>query len=622
MRQTLYDGNGMPGLLNHRLVTPSFDLERGVGLLVIFFAAWTVSYHLSLLLSSPASAIFSVLFLVCLLFLAVVLTLFSDSRDGGARFTGRESGAVLSLGVIVGSLLMFLNRPDADDIQLFYRALYQLLHIEQPFFREVMVIEPRFLPNSSVGFIPAYEFFISLSAAYLGLDPLWAYHNLVPLFLSPVLLAIYACLYRRLGFSGSASICGALGVFLFFVMDGNVHRSFGNMSLARLWQGKVIMWTLLVPLSLLITYRFMTKPTAYLWFLSLCVGISAAGLSATGLFMLPASVFGASAAFALAKGVSKQTLRSALLINLSSGYALSILALMLFGVLPLLNLSEVFQTWPQSWLGNLSLVVDSVPTLVRNIALLVLAPLVFLKREQRSFLIAYSTLILLLFLSPPSSEILLPMLQPGAYWRLIYLLPIPLGFGLLTAGFFDFKGLRDFKGLEQIAILLILLSSIVAYDQSSLLPIGMNKDLFFKSASDYRLQPAEAAFSEMISKEVTDRIVLAPESVSVVLPLINPTVQLYAARSFQTVHTFRRAGMPLEGVERTSAQIAVTICRQDDKLEERLQRAESVGVNAVIIAIQEGLESCKEQTNLVAQILGGGWRALDRGTHYLLFLKD
>jgi len=390
------------------------------------------------------------------------------------------------------------------------------------------------------------------------------------------------------------------------------------MALMRLWQGKVIMWTLLVPFSILTTHRFMTKPSIYVWALAASMNIAAGGLSATGLFLVPAAVILSAAAYVLTADISWPAIRRAFLINLSSTYSVLILALMYFGYLPLQNLEDVFQDWPQTWKTNLSLVINSPLILLRNISLLVFVPAIVLTRDKTRFVVVYSFLASALFLSPVAAEILLPLIQPGAYWRLIYLLPIPLCFGMLVSNFSDLSKLRCLSGHKKIAIAAASALTALSFEGASFIPSDSQSGIVFKSAGTYRFPGAEMEFAASIKEQVTGRHVLAPERISHVLPLISPTIRLHAARAFQTKFTFSAYGHALEGEQRVSAQRAVTSCVSGARDWGAVLQAIEKGVDAIIIATSPTSAHCSTS---ISDAVGTEWQEVADTRIYKLFLK-
>jgi len=588
-----------------------------VGLQIL--SSWTLAYHLCIALKLPAR----IVYLPFALLLAALVFESAPRWRRALRDASRPalafSAVVVSLGAGIGFLGLFVSRPDADDLQYFYRPLLQLSQLGQPFIRSEMIHNVANLPLSWVLTVTSYEFLVAMGAHLFGIDPLFAYHDLAPFAASIFLVITYVLVFRHFGLERGSALGGALLVCIFLLIDGNTHRSFGSVTLARLWQGKALMWTLLIPLSLLASHRYLERPGAAAFLRVLMIAIGAGGLSSSGLFLIPAMILSASIAFVLTQGPSRPLLGRAMRLNLASSYSGCILLAMSLGWLPTYSLDALFGSWPGTWAGNLQLVVDGARGLARDLILLFAVPALFLSRPYGRFFVVLSVVLIALFTNPVSGPLFLKLLQPGAYWRLAYLFPLPLCAGLLARTFAEPDLARSARRLRIGVALLAVGSIVVAYDHSVLTPGPDMPLVWVKSPSDYRFPPREYEFCAPLAGELDGRNLLAPESIVHVLPLLDPSIHLETARALQTRFAFASAGMPEEGRRRVAAQRLVTDCRRSRAGVAALVRSLEHGVDAVVLGRCDAGRRARLKAWLEAR--PGGWVVADERLGYTLLLR-
>jgi len=144
-------------------------------------------------------------------------------------------------------------------------------------------------------------------------------------------------------------------------MSGNTHRDWGNFTIMRSWQGKVILMALIVPLVLLYFLRFHLygrRADLVRMNVATCCGIV---LSGTGLFLIPFVIGVSAAAVWLLKKCSFLSLRRACLSVSTFSQALFVSILPWFGLLPQLGDISFFISggWPRDHLDNLAMVFDA-----------------------------------------------------------------------------------------------------------------------------------------------------------------------------------------------------------------------------------------------------------------------
>jgi hypothetical protein len=416
-------------------------------------------------------------------------------------------------------------------------------------------------------------------------------------------------LYREFRVRGTQVAAAALAV-AFLVVDGNVHRSFGNVTLVRLWQGKTVLWTLLVPFTFALCRRFLRRPTRGNLGVLALAAVCGVGLSGSGLFLVPAAIVAAALGHLGLSRRRRSRAARAVLVNAAWVYPAAIALAYGLRWLPRpYDVSIWNEGWPEAWGANLSLVIDSRATLVRDLWILLALPLAGLGRPLGRLVVACSASLFVLFLNPASGALWLRAVQPAAYWRFLYLLPLPWCAGLALPCVTR-SGRARGRGwaAASVAVLTVALAFRTHVFRA---PVT------FKSPFGYRLLASELAFVRKVLPSVQGRRVLAPEWVVVVMGLLDPGVRFEATRAASTRHTFRNAGQPEEGERRIAAQAVVSTCGAPGVAgEESLGKSVAAGVDAVVAV------ECSEVLPVLRKVTAAGeWSRGFAGFGYVLALR-
>lgn len=578
------------------------------------FASWTLAYHFSLLVHLPSGLIFIPFLAILIPLICIFLPKWKYAIIPPQDERWFLIGTVF-LALLMGILPLFILNPNPDDYNFFHRALVQLYHLDQPFILTDTGHNLSELPPLSILHVmTSYEHFVAMTANFLGADPLMFYHNVSPLIAEIILTIVYILVYRQFGLNQKQSLAGTLFAFLFLFLDINfTHRSFGNIVI-YLWIGKVILWGVLIPMTLLVAYRFMSDPTPRGFMLVSMTGISAVGLSGSGVFTIPILILGVSLAYLLTYGFSPIHLKSALWLNLASFYCFAIAVISILGLLPKPpDISVWTENWPSIWWQNLGLVISSFTILSRNILVLFILPFLAITTPLNRFFPFLTLGLCLIFANPVMGGFWLDVVQPAAYWRLAFLFPIPWCAGLMICSFiqpimdkYRLTLLHVFSTIVAILILNIYYTS------------GMTPKFELKLPWEYRLPKPELAFAQSVRDSLHDRNILAPESLTVVLALIEPTLKFEATRG--TLHNFVNGGQKAEGLRRIAAQNLVTTCSLTSENEAALVRSIQIGANGIIIKECE-LEKMIGIVKLINS-RSQQWSEVERNNGYILILPQ
>jgi Family of unknown function (DUF6077) len=528
---------------------------------------WTLSYQLVLVARWPAETMVWSFFAIALsgLFLLARLWKKTNATPGhGYRFHAFHV-LLLFLAAACAVTVLFVRRPNQDDIIYFHRALAQLSALGRPIFLRQTSVDMDAAAFSPVHLATSHEMLMALLGHYLRIDPLYFYQVIGHVFTAFSLpFVLYWCA-RRFGLDRSLAAIGALLGVAFLLVDSAGPASFGNTAFGRMWQGKAIVWILFLPVTLSLTYRFLCGGnwSELVWLILLA--IAGVGLSNTALYLVPA-VIGCSCLSFLGvqlldrKGREdfRKQFRRYLLLAIPLAYPIAILALLKLNVIPkpidIRGFGPEFIPWHQP----LDYVVGRRSAeYTRDIVIMIAVPLLIVRGKSGLFLFFYICAVWLLCLNPFLAHFWMKNIIAACYFRLVYLLQLPLLCAMSAAAgprLAEWPGgsLKD-RMVTELALLAIILSFFYSYRVLSIMPRNAKLGIGWKSPKEYQLLPANTDFARAAGKYIAHSNLLAPNwTASCELPLLFPEMKVVAPRLVS--HYFANAGNPQEGVRRLGAQ--------------------------------------------------------------------
>lgn len=301
------------------------------------------------------------------------------------------------------------------------------------------------LPLSAASYYPsAYEFSQAAFAHLSGIDLLWVYYRL-----APVLTAVFGVLFmaanlRLLGLTARASAIAALILIPLLLLMGESHRSLGNFTLVRMFQAKCAFIFLGLQMFIALSLLFFREPSVRRWLLLVIGVIAASGMTTSALVMLPLLapplflawwlVFGHG--HSLPNSIARGTAFAAAMtptLAFALDYRRYAEARAAYG-------STLNAGFPHSFLGQLDLITGG-SALSPSVLLFLLSAIVLaiLWREPRHrFLLVTSLFVAVLYLNPWIAPTVMRYLTTeNIYWRLFYLLPLPLVIGAAVGTLFE-----------------------------------------------------------------------------------------------------------------------------------------------------------------------------------------
>lgn len=577
--------------------------------LLCAFAGWTLCYQAVLLLRWSAWLV--VPLSLCWLGAMIVAWRIVAREQAARRRQGPAALVLLALASMAGMYAGASSQWNDDFFSFYYRARLQLLRLDQPIIAADVAHTGGDLPGlSSMHALTSGELLAVMTARALSRDPLeyCLWFAGVPVGL---MVIVHALLLRRFGLAPWLAVAGAAVCFAFLCLDLWQGRCLGA-ALAGSWSGKVAHWLTLTPLITLYTLRCLTRPTLVRQLLLGLSSIAAVGLSGSALFMTPLQVAGISLAYLAAHRWQRRRWRTVLLTLRSQAYCLALMGCLLTGVIPTPRDASVWHVyWPQTWIANLALVWSTPWRLARDLFVVLVLPLLALRRPQGRYLALISTSLLLICLSPLSGPILIRLVLPGAYWRLIFLLPVTAGSGLLAVLFV--RRMTTWRGglLRCCGAVALVTLVFLALDRQCLTKLSVRPRLADKLPADAN------QFYEQFAQQLAGRNILAPEELSAFLPIRLPTARFEVTRYQETLHLLANAGRPAEAAARVLAQAALSSPSRTPDMIAALQLAvEQHRVNAVVCP-----NPGPQGQDLMAQ-LPGSWRLAGSTNRFLLLLAD
>lgn len=531
---------------------------------IVLAASWTLAYQLVLVARWPAWTIVWLWLPITALVLFFLLCFWTRTKAlivMGYRFHPSHL-LLLVLAIGCASIVLFVRRPNQDDIVYFHRALTQLLDLHQPILTRQTSVDMDAAAFSPVHLATSHEMLMALLGHYLGIDPLYCYQvvgHVFSAFFIP--LVLYWCV-RILGLNRWPAATGALLGVAFLLLDNVGAAAFGNTAFGRMWQGKSIVWILFLPVALSLSYRFLREGNRsdVVWLTLLSV--AGVGLSSSALYLIPAAVGCSCLAFLASELIERERqaklwerFQRCCLLAIPLFYPVAILALLRLNVIP--KPIDIRGFGPQyiPWWQAVDFVVGRPAEHFRNIMIMIAVPLLIVRGKSGLFLFFYLCGIWLLCLNPLFAHWWMRNIFATCYFRFVYLLPLPLLCAMLPAATDRWAEIRaasvEDRTLNGLAVLAVIMGFVCSYRELSIMPRSAARG--WKSPWEYQLLKTNTDFARAAGQYIAHSKLLAPAwTASCELPLLFPQMKIVAPRL--VIHYFTNAGNPNEGSLRRSAQ--------------------------------------------------------------------
>ena len=450
----------------------------------------------------------------------------------GDHANGYAAWIVLLVAIAAVCVTLFASRPDADDA--FYRSISATLlrYPRQP----VLLHDTLYrLPDIPILLqfyrLSNYDVLVGTLARLTGVDHLLVAYLILPSIFAAFCVLGWAYLLRRIVPARWPWVLPVL--FLVVLALGEMHRDYGNFAFVRLFQGKAILVTVMVPVIAGSALLFGRHGGVRHWLLLFAAEIAALGVSASALFVAPAA-----AALGLAGGWSANTASSrrfalgmlASAYVFGAGWAMAsvthggqalVSSSPMPGVLPILD-----DTW--GWWST------------RLLLVALLAAWAFVANPIRArYLSAGAFFFLLAVLNPYTVRVVADhFVGVRTYWRLTWALPLPLFLAVLLDGVIERALAVRPKALAACACAALACLAIAFGWRFGTLRSANAVTL---GAPGLKVNPVEYQVAARIAEDVPEKgVVLAPQSVSIWLPGFVAHPELLGVRGLYLTNTFPR----------------------------------------------------------------------------------
>ena len=510
------------------------------------FALFTMIYDLALVLSLSLAT--TMIVWASLLIIAVITwrPVWVDAvRAAISAVRPRARDPVLSymaaLACITSLVALLANKFNEDDSFYMSRAVLSW----DNFWHAIPIDYPFAFVNGAGGIftsLPSYEHFVAGIAALTGLHPLDIYYLVAPAIIGFLLpFAWYVCL-RRVGLGTRGAFVGTAFIVILMLLDGTTVRGTANFSLFRIWQGKVILISVLSPLAITTALDAVEHASPRSWLNLLVLGIVGLGLSTSAAFFLPILVGVAGFSWWLIMRPTTPIWPVPLAAMVVFAYpALCILPLyrtvsgpgMIFASPRGSNLADTLRLVYGSTLS---------PTVVAAI-MGVVGLLVARRFRLLLWIVLWTSAIALPVAWPTTAQLIARYgTSTDALWRLAYASPVILTVGLGLGACSEVPRLWFASGAALATCAALTGAFALLHVAPS--PFAAAGVIFPTLA--YKVPPASLIAAESIVKKLPAGTMLAPESLSVVLPLLTGKLRLTNFRSFDAPLQLILEGHPAE----------------------------------------------------------------------------
>lgn len=340
-----------------------------------------------------------------------------------------------------GLLSASINRPDIDDSIYAPKAVFYLEHPGQQLNNTITWIYG--LPANSTSIYFQYYETVQASLAHIfGLHFLDLYYVVFPAiggFLMCLSVVLVLSIFDRRKW---AALFGVVLFVLVTMSLGETHHDFGNISIARLFQGKFMFLAVGMPAWIYFSLRYLALKQSSSWIVLFAAGIGMVSATTTAMVFLPLLSGLIYVSYIINEGKCFRRDNFLLAVGYFTTLVPVIIAALLFRSAALSTISAgtlINKGWPSDFEGQLYLLIDDQYPLTPNLFLGALVALLLFSR-YRVFFAAWILLAIALFLNPlVSTFVINNITTENIYWRLFYLIPFPI---MVVIGFLAMFGGR------------------------------------------------------------------------------------------------------------------------------------------------------------------------------------
>jgi Family of unknown function (DUF6077) len=514
-------------------------------------------------------------------------------------FNNRLLPVVLIVALAAVCVTLIANRPDADDA--FYQSIpATLLRLpKQPILLHDTIYRLANLPiQLPVYRIHSYEVLIGALSRVIGTQPAVIAYLVLPPVFSALSVIAWAQLLRLLAPKHWALVLVIL--FLCVLALGETPKSYGNFAFVRMFQGKAILASFIVPSIVYLSLEYSRQGTMRSWIALFSAQIAAIGITSSALFVAPAA-----AGLALVSAWSANALATR---RLGLGILASSYVFVTAGVLASIThggegfVSSIALPPMTSWLEQ-TLGPWSTALLLATL----LASWAFTEgRAQARVLLTSSLCFLLTVLNPYTYQFVADhFTNPSTYWRLFWALPLPFLLAIMLSYLLRSAIRLKPKLLAIPACLALTAAAAVFFFHSE----SLRKDNYVSlGVPSFKVPPLEYSVAKQLALAIPESgTILAPESIATWLPTFVVHPELLASRRMYLTGTF---GLD-EGKRRFDLQQYVAGTERLPNAPSELKAALArYALTAIVVT-----HAAPWQTEIAQIMLASGWYCSRQGSY-------
>ena len=405
--------------------TNNYILEEIIkSFFILLFSSYFIfntGEFLELTLKSAAYGLLIVIILQSAWLVRIILLNYSNIKI-------KQLISIVALSILTGIITCSINRPDIDDSVYASKAVFYVENPDSTLDKSITWIAGTKSKINSFDF-QYYETTQSALAYLLGVKYLSVYHILMPFIIgSLAFLSIYlllGCFHENEGIK----IIGSVWMIVIYLIYGAEHRSLGNFTIARAFQGKAVLFYLGFYVWTYFSIKFFERKNKKDMAILSIIGVALTALTSTTFFYLPFL----SGILYVAYYFSKRYMCNVRILKIGLLYAITLMPLIIIAINYRRIAMEYFPMgstinagFSQDFWVQLSYVFG-LRDLLEPTLLFASFIIVALYSRHKIFFIVWVLLPCLTILNPYTSNFIMKnFTTENAYWRLFYILPIPL----------------------------------------------------------------------------------------------------------------------------------------------------------------------------------------------------
>lgn len=359
---------------------------------------------------------------------AIVCAALLHKEIGFAQLRRRSLTSVFLCALATGVVTASINRPDIDDSVYAPKAVFYTENPDALVGNTLTWIAG--IPADAKSFVFPYYETLQASLAWLcNVHFLTFYHVALPLLVG---FLAFCSIYLLLGLFYEASrtrLAGTIFLIMVALLLGETHRTYGNLSIARAFQGKFVLFYLgFYSWSYFSLKYFIEKRAGQLVYLS-TVAVALTALTTTAFFYVPILSLVLYIAYFLSRG----ELLSARTIKAGMWFLLALLPTALLALHFRQEAQEIMSAGSLINSGFSANFSDQLEYLINRgfplspVLFIVSLALILIFSPYRKFWALWTAVPFILLLNPIVSGVIMKYITTeNAYWRMFYLLPFPL----------------------------------------------------------------------------------------------------------------------------------------------------------------------------------------------------